>query len=262
MKYQPKLPDDGVNISKDSFLLQALKLLLSLVFLTAIAYGLLSLTLHLIIDYIPPKYEKKLVQFISLDAGFDNPRQSAYLDEVTDTIAKCAKLPYDVQSFIIPQDTPNAFALPGGTIYITRGMLKELKNQNELAAILGHEMGHFKNRDHLKGLGSSLLFSLLSLSLGEGYGNILNATLSISKIKYSQSAELSSDVFALDMMQCAYGSVSDAKGLFERLDKGENLSYFLASHPAFEKRLKKMQEYIDEKNYDTSPEAIAFKKEF
>ena len=45
----------------------------------------------------------------------------------------------------------NAVALPGGNIVVFAGLLKEIKSENELAMILGHELGHFAHRDHLRG---------------------------------------------------------------------------------------------------------------
>ncbi len=262
MRYEPKLPDDSVNIQKESFVLQSVKLFVALMVLGVISYMALTFVLHMVVDNLPLKYEKKLVKFISFDIDMGEKRSDKYLDEITKKISKCANLPYEIKTHIINQATPNAYALPGGSIYITTGMLKELKNQNELVAILGHEMGHFKNRDHLKTFGSSILFSLISLSLGDGYGKILDTTLNLSKIKYSQSAELSSDKFALDVMDCAYGSVSSASSLFSRLDKREKMSFFLATHPAFKERIKKMQDYIVLKNYDATKAPLPFKKEF
>lgn len=257
MKYNSsRLADDSVNIPKEKFFLQMLKLLSVLALISFLVYGSLKVSLYFVVDNLSPSYEKKLTQFVSIDMDIENLKSSDYLDEITKTIGSCAKLPYDIKTFIIPELTPNAFALPGGTIYITEGMLKSLKNQNELVSIIGHEMGHFKNRDHLKGIGVKLLFSLLTLSLGDGYGTILNTTLNISNIKYSQSAELEADAFSLDMMQCAYGNVSDATTLFSRMDDGDEWSYFFTTHPAFKKRLQMMQERIESKGYNTEASVI------
>jgi len=262
MKYQQKLPDSTVNISKNSFLLQALKLLFSLLIIAVLVFGMLKIALYFVIDHLPSSYEKKLTNYTSMDIDIDNIKRDKYLDELVDSLQKCAKLPYDVKAYIIPETKPNAFALPGGSIYVTRGMLKMLKNQNELVSVLGHEMGHFKNRDHLKSMGVKLLFSLLSLTVGEGYGTILNTTLDISNIKYSQDAELEADRYALDLMACAYGSVSDATTLFERMDNADEWSYFFATHPAFSKRVQKMKEHIEDSGYDTSKPPISLKKRF
>jgi Zn-dependent protease with chaperone function len=265
MKYNSGLPDDSVNVSKENFFFQMLKLLVALLIFSFLVYGALKVALHLAVDNLPPSYEKKLTQFVSMNmVDVGSPTSNSYLDEIVADIAKCAKLPYDVKVFMIPDDTPNAFALPGGTIYITKGMLKSLKNQNELASIIGHEMGHFKHRHHLKSLGTSLLYSLLTLTLGEGYGTILNTTLDISNVKYSQSAELEADAFALDVMQCTYGNVSDSTTLFSRMEvgSGSEWSYFFATHPAFNKRLEKMQERIEDKGYNTEVAVIPLREKF
>lgn len=264
MKYSQKLPDDSVNISNENFFFQMIKLLTVLLLISFLVYAGLKLALHVVIDNLPPSYEKRLTQFVSIDMDIDSPTSNYYLDEITADIAKCAKLPYDVKVFIIPDLTPNAFALPGGIIYITKGMLKSLKNQNELASIIGHEMGHFKHRHHLKTLGTSLLYSLVTLTLGEGYGTILNTTLDISNVKYSQSAELEADAFSLDVMECTYGTVNDSTTLFSRMevDGGSEWSYFFATHPAFKTRLEKMHQRIQEKGYDTKTAVIPLREKF
>ncbi len=262
MRYNSKLPDDSVNIPKENFFLQMLKLFATLAFFSFLIYSILKIALYFVVDNLPPSYEKKLTTLVAIDMDIDNLKSSDYLDEITKKISQCAQLPYDIKTFIIPDETLNAFALPGGTIYITQGMLKSLKNQNELVSIIGHEMGHFKNRDHLKGFGTKLLFSLITLSLGEGYGTILNTTLDISNIKYSQSAELEADAFSLDVMQCAYGNVSDATTLFQRMDDGDEWNYFFTTHPAFKKRLEQMQERIKNKGYNTKAVATPLKEKF
>ncbi len=263
MRYKVTLPDDKVNIPKENFLYQALKLLLSLIFLALVGFGVLTISLRLIVEFLPIKYEQKLINFISFDTEFKDKKSSVYLDEITTSLSRCSKLPYEIKTFIIPLKEPNAFALPGGSIYITEGMLKKFKNQNELVAVLGHEMGHFKNRDHLKTFGSSLIFSLISLMLNQGYGMILNSTLDISNAKFSQSAEFDADAYSLDLMQCAYGSVTGSTKLFSRMkNTTQTWEYFLASHPSFEKRIQKMKECIVEKNYNTTLAVKPLKEKF
>jgi Zn-dependent protease with chaperone function len=51
------------------------------------------------------------------------------------------------------QATVNAVALPGGNIIVFKGLLTELKSENEVAMILAHELGHYAHRDHLHGIG-------------------------------------------------------------------------------------------------------------
>ncbi len=262
MKYNNQLPDSSVNVTKTNSLLEMVKLLFVLIVFALLFYTALKYTIYYIVDNMPITYEKKLTKLVTTDMGIKNPKTDEYLDEVTKKIASCAKLPYDIQTYIIKDKNPNAFALPGGSIYITEGMLKTIKTQNELVSVIGHEMGHFKHKDHLKSMGVKLIFSILSLTLGEGYGTILNTTLDVSNIKYSQLAEYEADKFSLDVVSCAYGNVAGATDLFKRMDDGEDWSYFLETHPSFNNRIHKMDEHIIEMGYNTKAKLIPLKKKF
>lgn len=257
MKYIAKKPNTDINTQKTSMLLQAMKLLGLLLIAAVIFYFVLRIILYVIIDHLPPSFETKLMA--NMPTTFtEGAKESDYLDHIIEKLAPCADLPYEIKAYITPETTPNAFALPGGTIYVTRGMLDTLKNENELVSILGHEMGHFKHKHHLKALGTSLIFGIMVATLGEGYGDLLATTLNISQIKYSQSAELESDIFGLDVMACAYGSVTDATKPFERMDDHQHWQYFFETHPAFDDRIANMQRHIKSKGYDTTASPIAF----
>jgi len=262
MKFNQQLPDDSVNITKSNPLLDMLKMLSVLVVFSFLFYTVIKYTMYYVVDNLPIEYEKKLTNLVTTDMGIENLKKDDYLDELTKKIGTCAKLPYDIQTYIIEEKNPNAFALPGGSIYITQGMLKSIKTQNELVSIIGHEMGHFKHKDHLKSMGVKLLFSLLSLALGDGYGTILNTTLDVSNIKYSQLAEFEADQFSLDVINCAYGTVSGATNLFERMDDGKEWSYFLQTHPSFIKRVEKMKEHIIKMGYESKTPLIPLKEKF
>jgi Zn-dependent protease with chaperone function len=66
---------------------------------------------------------------------------------------------------IIPDPRINAMALPGGNIVVFSALIKETGSENELAFVLAHELGHFANRDHLRGLGRRLLLLTASAAL-------------------------------------------------------------------------------------------------
>ena len=251
MIYNPKLPDDSVNIPQESIVLQALKLTLSLVLIVAIFYGVMVLLVNLIVANISPKQEKELLSYVTFDVNISNEK-SPYLTEIKNKLTACTEIPYDVNIFVSSEEIANAYALPGGSIHITKGMLSELTTQNELAFIIGHELGHFQNKDHLKGLGHSLVLLSLALLIGDDY-SILGQTLSAGGAKYSQSAELHADKVGLELLNCAYGSVTDATKTFERMGEGhEDWEFFLASHPNFDLRVEKMKEIIEEEKMDVT----------
>ncbi len=259
MRYTPKLPDDKVNNPKENLLLSALKLMFSLALIVSVVYVSLLFAVDYTVEHLSPENEKKLMKYAKVDFDLNSSEKNTYLQEVTDRLLKCTKLPYKIETYLLKEDMVNAFALPGGKILITEGMLKKIKNENELASVIGHEIGHFKHKDHLKGLGKSLVLGVLSMLVADNYGSMFTTTLRVTDAKYSQSQELSADLFGLDLLECAYGGVKNGETLFARMDDGESWKYFLASHPDFHKRVVLMKEYIKEKGYNENIETTPLK---
>ncbi|HLD14744.1 MAG TPA: M48 family metalloprotease [Burkholderiales bacterium] len=78
---------------------------------------------------------------------YDDPKLQAYVQRVGERLAKKSHRPHLKYTFtVLDGDEVNAFALPGGYIYITRGILAYIQNEAELAAVLGHEIGHVTAR--------------------------------------------------------------------------------------------------------------------
>ncbi len=256
-----KLPDSSVNRPKSNMFLQAFKLLSSIALIFFIFYILLIISLNFIVDNISYSQEQKLASMLSFDVE-EEVLKNDYLQEITDKMLLCADLEYPITTYILEQKEPNAFALPGGKIYITRGMLKLLKNENELATIIGHEIGHFKHKDHLKGFGNSLILGVLSSFLGDGYGELFQTSLHLSNAKFSQSAEYNADTFAIDMMACSYKNVNSTTTLFERMDDSKTWEYFLESHPNFGSRIEGMQERIAHEGYPQSGKIVPLREKF
>jgi beta-barrel assembly-enhancing protease len=134
----------------------------------------------------------------------------------------------------------NAVALPGGTIIIFRGLLQEAKSPDELAGVIGHEIGHVRNRDVMQSLlrqaGLSLLLGGISGDAG-GYANTLVSAT------YSREAEAEADAFSIGLMKRANVSPKDTAGFFARLAEGEKMLGkaaaalgYLSSHPLSKSR--------------------------
>ncbi|NOY00864.1 MAG: M48 family metalloprotease, partial [Verrucomicrobia bacterium] len=83
------------------------------------------------------------------------------------------KLPYQLQ--YMPDDEPNAFAVPGGGVIVTRGLLKKMTSPSALAFVLGHELGHHQHRHTLKGVGRRALISFTFAALFGSGGVITHA---------------------------------------------------------------------------------------
>ena len=140
----------------------------------------------------------------------------------------------------------NAVALPGGRIVIFRGLLQEAKSADEMAGVIGHEIGHVRNRDVMQSLLRQVGLSVLLGGFGgdaSGYvGSLVSAT-------YSREAETKADAFSIKLMKQANVSPLDTAGFFARLagDEGDPKAKdepgavgtalgYLSSHPMSKKR--------------------------
>lgn len=160
----------------------------------------------------------------------------------------------DYQVLYIPEDTVNALALPGDRIIIYSGLLKQAQSENELMMVLGHELGHFANRDHLRSLGRSVLMQIaIAYFLGDtGWiqSTAASAIAAISNAQYSQSQETQADEVGLTLLQKTYGHVAGATDFFARLSQKQELNLdFLATHPAPGRRVKELQRSIKQRSY-------------
>jgi len=94
---------------------------------------------------------------------YDDPELQHYVNEVGLWVAQQSERPNLPWHFgVNDSDHINAFAAPGGYIIITKGMMKQLRNEAELAGVLGHEVAHVTQKHHLKALRKSALVNLLS----------------------------------------------------------------------------------------------------
>jgi len=130
-----------------------------------------------------------------------------------------AALPFALRTEVVRRDEANAIALPGGQVYVFRGLIEKADNADEIAGVIAHEIGHVAHRDGtkamLQGAGLSFLFGML---LGDfvGGGAVVIAAKSILQSSYTREAETSADAYGAGLMNKAGG---DARALAVILDK-------------------------------------------
>lgn len=160
----------------------------------------------------------------------------------------------DYQVLYVPESEVNALAIPGDRIIIYSGLINQVKSENELMMVLGHELGHFANRDHLRGLGRSLLWQVAIAYFIGDVGWIQSTAASgiatLSNAQFSQSQESQADEVGLTLLQKTYGQVAGATDFFARMSQKQGVDLaFLASHPAPGKRVIELQKLIKQRNY-------------
>ncbi len=195
------------------------------------------------------------------------PELTAYVSEVgqklvavTDGIlVKPRDLPFEFT--VLNNPVPNAWALPGGKIAINRGLLTELKNEAELAAVLGHEIVHSLARHGAQAQerGTISQVGLVAAQIGAVVGDMdeqtagllltgANVGVQLIHTRYGRGAELESDLYGTRLMKAAGYNPSAAVTLqetFVRLSEGRQTSWLeglFASHPPSEERVRKNRE--------------------
>lgn len=154
--------------------------------------------------------------------------------------------------YIIESDEINAFALPAGYIFVNKGLI-EKANEDELAFVLGHEIGHVSARHSVKRLQSTLGINLLiSVALrNPNYANIQQAVgvvYEIVALGYSRKDEYLADYLGVKYSIRVGYDPKAAFSLFEKMAKEQGKDQqlvFLMSHPPLEKRIEKIQEALN-----------------
>ena len=198
-----------------------------------------------------------------------NPGMQRYVNNVGRWLAVQTERPDLPWQFgVLDSSNVNAFAVPGGTIFITRGLLERMRSEAELAGVLGHEIGHVLRKHHLKaiqkGAQSALAGDVLGHALRDRAGPARDKLIAFGTEMYSRgldkSDELEADrlgvVIAARGGYDAYGLPSVLQTLQAMNAQDSALALMFKTHPAPAERLdslsEKMQPVLDA--YSSQPQ--------
>ena len=191
-----------------------------------------------------------------------DPALQRYVNHVGRWLAAQTERPHLPWQFgVLDHANVNAFAVPGGTIFITRGLLEKMRSEAELAGVLGHEIAHVLRRHHLKaiqkGAQTALAGEGLSTALRDRAGPARDKLIAFGTEMYSRgldkSDELEADrlgiVIAARAGYDAYGLPSVLQTLQAMNAQDSALALMFKTHPAPGERLdtigEKMQPLLD-----------------
>ena len=267
MRFVPKAPREGINVSDVHPLKEAAVLIVGLSVLFAVIALLLVFLVDLVILAVSPEKEAALLSGWVPDDFVEAAPDDGRAESVTALLQRLEthwpERNYEFRVAISDDETPNAFAVPGGLIVVTMGLLDGVESENELAFVLGHELGHFKNRDHLRGIGRSIALSLLiaAISGGDGNPDLGLAIADLTLRGFSRDQENDADRFGLGLIQAEYGHVAESWRFFERINElqGEHgrLMTYLSTHPDSGERIQSLQAYARGRRWALSGQAAA-----
>ena len=212
------------------------------------------------VNLVSSDEEVKMGQDLSVEVSkqdeiYNNAEVTAYVQAVGARVVKhCDRQDIAYHFSVIKKDEINAFALPGGYIYVYTGLMKDIDDESELAAVLSHEVGHVTARHAAKRL--SVMYTAQAIQnavLGESPGFfakiLAEATTTGGFLAYSRQDEYEADQLGQKYLYAAGydpNGMIDLMGKLKSVESGEpsKLESMLATHPPTNERLSRIQAMV------------------
>jgi predicted Zn-dependent protease len=190
---------------------------------------------------------------------YSDPELTKYIASIGMALAPFTHRPHLDYHFAV-LDTPvvNAFAAPGGYIYVTRGILALMNSESELAAVLGHELGHVAARHSVRQLSKQILVAV-GLAVGsvvsEKFAKIAGVAgigAQLLFLKYSRDDEREADALGVQYSRAGRFNSGEMVTFFSALQRygdmagGHSLPGFLSTHPLTSERIQNVKALLGE----------------
>ncbi|KAF0221189.1 MAG: peptidase M48 [Geobacteraceae bacterium] len=204
----------------------------------------------------------------------NDPELQGYVDRLGKRLlAGAREVEFDYTFKAVKDDSVNAFAIPGGHIYVNTGLIKTAQNETELAGVMAHEINHAVARHGTRQLTQQYGYALL-LQLVLGDNPSLVAQLAASMfgkagfMAYSRGMETQADYLGVETMYRTGYNPEGMLTFFEKLDSMHKespggLTQFFSSHPLTGERIQRVKEEIAKlppRSYQFSGDNSEFRK--
>ena len=249
MKYEnPQIPEH-INTNKEHPLKEFSILLIGTVVLVLVVSTVLGFSGGWLAGLIPFSTEKNVAKLYDVSQHTNDknyPELINYLQGLADKISKAQQLDDEMKIIVHYRDTDtvNAFATLGGHLFLFRGLLEKLPNENTLVTLLGHEIAHVKYRHPIKSIGRGVVVSIaLSTLTGSADSDILGDAGMLTVLKFGREMEQQADEEAMSTLHTLYGHLNGGAELFRIFKKLRNTTdqnepaEILSTHPLDENRI-------------------------
>lgn len=180
---------------------------------------------------IGAKEHPKVIQ--EFGGEYDDPNVRAYVSDIGKKIAAKSEMPNLKWTFtVLNSDVVNAFALPGGYIYVTAGMMTIANNEAELASVLGHEIGHVTAHHTAERYSSTVLaqlgFGVLNMATGGIGQDLLSSGATALLVGFSQDQEAEADTLGVRYIARAGYDPNAMSSMFKNMELDSRLTDLLA----------------------------------
>jgi len=199
---------------------------------------------------------------------YDDPKVQEYVDTighkiVQNSAAADSEYQFDFHLLNDPQ-TINAFALPGGQIFITTALYQKFSTEGQLAGVLGHEIGHVVARHSAQRIAQSeltegMIGAVVTASGSAGTAQIAQMIGQMVNMKYGRADEIQSDVLGVDfIVDAGYDprSMISVMQILAGSAGGNRQPEFFSSHPNPENRIGRIEDAIQNKFPSGVPDGL------
>ncbi len=203
---------------------------------------------------IPPEWEKQIGESAMQDllSREEVVREGPVVDAVKEMTARLteqiANSPYQFTITVVKSPVVNAFALPGGSVVMFTGLIKEAKSPEEVAGVLGHEINHVLQRHGMERIVKTLgVMAIAAIVFGDQQGLIGLAKqlgVEIITLKYNRDQETEADLTGLRLLHKAKVDPAGMIAFFERLaqsEKEQQRVELLSTHPMSTSRAERLK---------------------
>lgn len=199
------------------------------------------ITLIVLMSYLPCVFAQTSANTVTSSTA--NSAELARVTKIGQKLLSANNLPTKITFIVSDEEDVNAYANVDSEIHVYKGLLNLVETDDELASVIGHEIGHIANRHIQKQSVIGVIIQSLIQKIKRPFASkVANGVGGLSLLKVSRDAEYEADLTGADLM---IGAGYDPKGMLSLLNKiAQNYIDVIQTHPSGNKRLQNVYDYL------------------